>query len=111
MKKPAFGVSTLIVLFILLIAIFGPVLSPNDPLKSDLSFSFAPSSMQYPLGNDSLGRCLLSRILCGASMSIGIGFAVTLVSCIIGVLIGLVSGYFGGIIDEICMTNHMLAIK
>lgn len=63
----------------------------------------ASPSLSYPLGNDALGRCLLSRILSGAWMSIGIGIAVVLISCLLGVTVGIISGYQGKLIDELLM--------
>ena len=95
--------SALIVIIVLLTAIWGPMLSPHDPLKTDISLRLATPSFQYPLGNDALGRCLFSRILSGGRMSIGLGISVVTFSCLLGVLIGLVAGYHGGIVDELLM--------
>lgn len=95
--------SALIVIIVFLMAVFGPMLSPHDPLKTDISLRLATPSLQYPLGNDALGRCLFSRILSGGRMSIGLGISVVTFSCLLGVLIGLVAGYHGGIVDELFM--------
>jgi ABC-type dipeptide/oligopeptide/nickel transport system permease subunit len=63
----------------------------------------APPSWQYPLGSDALGRCLLSRILFGARTAIGLGMTVVVFSSLLGVLIGLLAGYLGGVVDELLM--------
>ncbi|MCI5193840.1 MAG: ABC transporter permease [Candidatus Electrothrix sp. AU1_5] len=65
-----------------------------------MNLRLAPPSWTYPLGNDTLGRCLLSRILAGAHISVGLSLAVVAVSCLVGLSVGLSSGYCGGIADE-----------
>jgi peptide/nickel transport system permease protein len=93
-----------IVVFIVVIAAFlGPAFAPNDPLKTDLSHRLSAPSRQFPMGNDALGRCLLSRILVGAGTSIGLGVAVVLISSVLGLLVGLAAGYRGGLSDELLM--------
>lgn len=103
LKNPFRAVALLTVCVVIFIAVFGSMLAPHDPVKADLSLRLAPPSLQYPLGNDSLGRCLLSRILCGARTSIGLGILVVVFSCIFGVMVGLISGYWGGLMDELFM--------
>ena len=103
LKKPFPAVAVAIVSVVIFTAVFGPLLAPHDPIKTDLSFRLAPPSPQYPLGNDALGRCLLSRILWGARTSLGLSIAVVLFSSIIGVLTGLIAGYLGGFADELLM--------
>ncbi|EMS81326.1 ABC transporter permease [Desulfotignum phosphitoxidans] len=63
----------------------------------------AKPSLSHPFGNDSLGRCLFSRVIAGARYSLGSGLIVVVVSSVVGVCIGLFSGYFGGLIDELFM--------
>jgi peptide/nickel transport system permease protein len=88
---------------ILFLTLFGNYIAPHDPLAIHLNYSLHGPSLHYPLGNDFLGRCLLSRILAGARTSVGLGIIATVVSSLIGIVIGLVSGYAGGFIDEIVM--------
>ena len=95
--------ASVIVLMVFIISICGPMFALHDPVKSDVSLRLAPPSLHYPMGNDALGRCLFSRIMCGAQISIFLGVAIVFFSCIMGVLIGLISGYHGGFIDEILM--------
>lgn len=95
---------TIIVLLVLL-AIFAPQLSPNDPtdvcLGDRLISPFTES--KYPLGTDHLGRCVLSRLLYGARISLAVGITVVGISTVIGVTLGVVSGYYGGISDSVIM--------
>lgn len=102
-KNPLFNLSLLAVAGVVFIAIFGPALALHDPLGTNLSLRLAPPSLQYPLGNDVLGRCLFSRIFTGARTSVGMGLAVVFFSSLFGVAFGLISGYVGGLVDEALM--------
>jgi peptide/nickel transport system permease protein len=102
-KNPLVSVAWVTVFVVTLMALFGPLLAPYDPIKTDLSYRLASPSLEYPLGNDALGRCLLSRIVCGARMSIGLGVFAVIFSCLFGVIVGLISGYQGGLLDEVLM--------
>jgi peptide/nickel transport system permease protein len=83
------------------VALFAPWLSPHDPSEYNLEKSFAGPSLEYPLGNDADGRDILSRILYGTRISLGIGLAVVLVSLVVGSAIGVIAGYYGGRVDKI----------
>jgi peptide/nickel transport system permease protein len=87
-----------IVLFILA-AIFAPIIAPHNPDQSSLRGALAPPSAEHWLGQDELGRDLLSRIIFGARISLMIGLISVSIGLAVGVPLGLVSGYFGGIID------------
>lgn len=90
-------------LLIVIIVLAGPSAAPHNPLHANLSQRLAPPSFTYPLGNDGLGRCILSRILSGAKTSVGLGIIIVSISCFTGVAVGLVSGYAGGLLDEMMM--------
>ncbi|MFN5720913.1 MAG: ABC transporter permease, partial [Bradyrhizobium sp.] len=79
---------------IILMAIFAPLLAPRDPLLLTPSLRLKPSSAQYLLGTDAYGRDLLSRIIYGARISLVIGLGAAVCSIAIGLLIGLVAGFF-----------------
>ncbi|MEM2028282.1 MAG: ABC transporter permease [Candidatus Bathyarchaeia archaeon] len=95
--------SICILLFFYLLAILAPYVSPNDPRKSDATAVFAPPSPKYPLGTDHLGRDLLSRISHGARYSLFAPLFIVAITIIIGLPIGLMSGYFGGKLDQVLM--------
>jgi peptide/nickel transport system permease protein len=98
--NPVLTTALLIVAAVLCTTLFGTALAPHDPLHTDMNLRLAPPSWTYPLGNDTLGRCLLSRILAGTHISVGLSLAVVAVSCLLGLSVGLSSGYSGGIADE-----------
>ncbi len=89
----------LIMLF--LIAALAPVIAPNDPNETNLASQLQGPSAQYPLGTDSLGRCMLSRILYGAATSLFSSVGITAAVFAGGTILGTVAGYFGGILDTV----------
>lgn len=90
-----------LILLLALVAVFAPLLAPNDPYKTDLMWAQVGPCREFPLGTDSLGRCMLSRVLYGARISIFSSLLITLIVFLIGVTIGSLCGYFGGIVDAI----------
>ncbi|MBC7135106.1 MAG: ABC transporter permease, partial [Oceanibaculum nanhaiense] len=91
--------------FILLVALLAPLLAPYDPYAQTLSNRLVPpvwaegGSWVHPLGTDGLGRDYLSRLMYGAQISLFIGFATALISGVIGTVMGVAAGYFGGRVD------------
>jgi len=91
-------------LAIVLVAIFaaaiGPIVSPYDSSAQELSRRLEGPSLSHPFGLDELGRDILSRILAGARISLLVGLAVVSVSSVVGMFLGSVAGYFGGLVDD-----------
>lgn len=96
--KSAVGAAVVLVLLIL-IAVAAPVLAPYDPVTILPGASLAAPSKQYLLGGDLIGRDVLSRIIYGARLSLAVGVISTLLSASIGIVFGLLAGYFGGKVD------------
>jgi len=94
---------TIILATFLFVALFAPYIAPHDPTDQSLKNRLSPMSSEYPLGTDHLGRCILSRLIYGARISLPIGVIIAGTAFVIGVIIGTISGYFGGIIDQILM--------
>ncbi len=94
-----------LVLFVLLCAfsLVAGYLAPHDPEFVNLSQAKMGPSREYPMGTDGLGRCILSRILSGASASIFASLLIVALSVVLGTILGLLSGYIGGLFDEILM--------
>ncbi len=92
-----------IVLTLILIAIFAPLLAPYDPDAISLPGELEGPSSSHILGQDKLGRDILSRVLYGTRVSLAVGFTVVTISVIIGVTIGAFSGYMGGAYDMVIM--------
>jgi ABC-type dipeptide/oligopeptide/nickel transport system permease subunit len=96
-----------VVLLAGLAALFAPAIAPHDPADADLLRRLQPPGWQaggdwaYPLGCDGLGRDMLSRLIFGARVSLGVGFGVVLVSSLIGTLLGVFAGFARGAIDAV----------
>lgn len=90
-----------VILFFLIIALFAPLIAPYDPLAQDLKLKNAGPSREHLLGTDELGRDTLSRLMYAARISLFVAFTVVLISETIGVIIGAVSGFYGGWVDSL----------
>ncbi len=91
----------LIVLTLIGTALFGPYISPYDPLEIRVDEILQPPSLKHPLGTDLLGRDVLSRMIYGARISLEVSLVAVGLSLLIGVFLGAIAGYFGGIIDQV----------
>ena len=100
-------IGSLIVLSVILVALLAPLLSPHDPYQQDLMKRLIPpvwdsrGSWEHILGTDHLGRDYLSRLFYGARISLLIGIGAALISGIIGTIMGVMAGYFGGRVDMV----------
>jgi len=84
-------------------ALFAPWIAPYDPIAQDVTRRREPPSREHPFGMDEVGRDLLSRVIYGARVSLYVGVASVSLAIIAGTLIGAVSGYAGGWIDNVVM--------
>lgn len=100
---PAALVGAAVLLLFVVVALLAPWLAPSDPLEIRLEEQLRPPSAGHPLGQDGNGADILSRLLYGAQISLGIGLVVVLLSAFIGISVGLVSGYYGGPLDTLLM--------
>lgn len=106
-------VGVIILLFFLLVAIFGPMIRPFNPMSfGTVADMLLPPSAEHPLGTDDMGRDILANLMSGARISLLVGFLATGLSMVIGTLIGLASGYFGKAVDIVLMriTDFFLVI-
>ena len=108
-------IGSLIVVSVLLIALLAPLLAPHDPYQQDLLKRLVPpvwdsrGSWEHILGTDHLGRDYLSRLIYGARISLLIGIGAALISGIIGTIMGVMAGYFGGRVDMI--VTFMITVR
>lgn len=102
-RNAMFILGLVIVLGVTFAAIFAPLIAPFDPNELHLDAILKAPCAEFPLGTDRLGRDVLSRLLYGGRVSLWVGFVAVGISITIGALLGLVSGYFGGLVDEIVM--------
>lgn len=95
--------SLVFVVFLVLLAVFAPVVAPADPNAVDLSSLRAPPSAEHWLGTDAAGRDVLSRIIYGARVSLTVGIAAAVSAAGLGTLLGLVAGFTKGWVDGVIM--------
>ena len=96
-------VGVVIVVLLAVAAIAGPALTPVSPTETRLDERLEAPSPSHPLGTDQLGRDVLTRLLYGARISLGIAVAVTAIRLIVGTFVGVIAGYAGGWVDEAAM--------
>ena len=100
-------IGAFIVIAIVVVALFAPVLAPHDPYHQNLLTRLIPpvwdsrGSWEHVLGTDHLGRDYFSRLIYGARISLLIGFGAALISGLIGTIMGVMAGYFGGRVDMV----------
>ncbi len=110
-KNPLAIIGTVVIILFLFIAIFAPVLTPYMPNAQELSNKLQAPNWEHPLGTDQFGRDIAARVLYGSRIAVQIILIVTCISGFLGVTIGIIAGYYGGIVDEILMrlTDMFLA--
>jgi peptide/nickel transport system permease protein len=96
-------VGGVIILFFFILTIFAPVIAPYKPDEQHVRDRLKPPSAQYWMGTDSLGRDIFSRSVYACRVSIPIGFLAMFISMVVGINIGLLSGFFGGMLDNALM--------
>jgi len=108
--NPAAVAGAVILLLVIAVAVAAPYVAPHDPARQSLIRRFTPplwiqgGSSAYPLGTDQVGRDILSRIIYGARISLLVGIAAVAVSLVVGVTLGLLSGFLRGRVDAVIMT-------
>jgi peptide/nickel transport system permease protein len=106
LRDPMACTALIILLVVGFAALFGPLITPHDPLDQNISARLRPpfwsdrGSLTHPFGTDQLGRDILSRMIIGARVSATIGLVIVLISSVVGTSIGLMAGYFGGRLDK-----------
>jgi peptide/nickel transport system permease protein len=99
-------IGAVLVAILVLVAVFAPLIAPHDPVEQDLmSAQLPPAWLQggevaYPLGTDSLGRCVLSRLIYSARTAVAVALIAATLAALIGIALGLVAGSFGSWVDQ-----------
>jgi peptide/nickel transport system permease protein len=107
LSHKGFIIGGLMVLVVFIVAIFAPYIAGHDPYHQDLSNRMIPpiwselGSWEHPLGTDNMGRDYLSRLAYGSRISLLIGFSCMAIAAVIGISLGLIAGYFGGVADMV----------
>ncbi|WP_027636472.1 ABC transporter permease [Clostridium butyricum] len=98
-----FKIILIILVLIIIVGIMSPIVAPNNPYKTDFFNTLKSPSIEFWFGTDALGRCIFSRVLYGISNSIISALTVVLITFSVGTIIGVISGFYGGILDEVIM--------
>lgn len=93
------------------VAIFAPLLTPQDPLAQDMAIRFQSPNAQHWFGTDELGRDVFSRVIAGSRISITAGLVTVCITFGIGILYGGIAGYVGGAVDEVMMRFSELVMS
>ncbi len=107
LAHPKVLVGGLLVLIFLFVAAFAPWLAPNDPNAQDLMATVLPPMWdagglaQYPLGTDSLGRCVLSRLIYGSRLALLVAVVAATGAMVLGTVLAIIAGYMGGTFDRV----------
>jgi peptide/nickel transport system permease protein len=103
LRNFAFTSGLILTVSLIVVALAAPLIAPADPFQQDTARRLEAPSNDHPLGLDDLGRDVLSRVVWGARVSLRVGFSVVIIASLVGVTLGAMAGYFGGIIDLIVM--------
>src|SRR5690554_3348072 len=94
------GIMLLIIIFM---AILAPLVTTHDPIRQNIRNRLQAPSSEHVFGTDQFGRDTYSRVVYGARLSLRVGFASILIALVGGCLLGLIAGFYGGILDNIIM--------
>jgi peptide/nickel transport system permease protein len=110
-STPLAMIGTVVIFIFLTIAIFAPLLTSYSPTEQFMEERLLPPSSQHIFGTDQYGRDIFCRVVYGARVEVWIIFIVSIISVMIGIIVGITAGYFGGAVDEILMriTDMFLA--
>lgn len=97
------ALGAIVLLVLVFAAVFAPWLAPHDPEEVYPADGLRGPSREFPLGQDPLGRCILSRMLYGSRASLAVGFLAGVLSLAVGIVMGSLAGYFGGWVDLLIM--------
>ncbi len=100
-KAAVFGL--IIIAALLFVGLFADIIASHDPELVDITNKLAPSSREFPLGTDQMGRCMLCRLIYGIRISMFAAIKVTFIILIVGIPLGIIAGYCGGILDNLIM--------
>ncbi len=103
MRQRKTQIGLVIAILFILVAIFAPLIAPNNPTLVDVTVKLQNPSLKYPFGTDQLGRCVFSRIVCGSRYSLFYSFTVLAITLIVGLPVGMIAGYVGGKWDTAIM--------
>ncbi|MGI6007654.1 MAG: nickel transporter permease [Ruminococcus sp.] len=102
-KYPAFTVFLILAVCVIAVAVFAPFIATHDPYEAVLSDAVQPPSAEHWFGTDRMGRDLFSRVIYGARASLASALSLVCIIVAAGTFLGIIAGYFGGILDAVIM--------
>ena len=102
-RNPVLIIGTILVSLIIILAIIGPSIAPYNPIEQNYTQRLVPPNPDHIFGTDKFGRDIFSRVLTGTQIDLQIGLVCVIFPFIIGICVGLLSGYYGGLLDNIMM--------
>ncbi|AJD92442.1 glutathione transport system permease protein gsiD [Jeotgalibacillus malaysiensis] len=102
-KNKAALIGGYLIVFFIVVAIFGPMLLSKSPNATDIANKLAGPSAEYWFGTDNFGRDIFTRIIHGMGITLYVGFLSVIIGLVVGVPLGIISGYYGGRIDNVIM--------
>ena len=102
-RDPGFLIGVSLTAIVFVVAVFAPLMATHDPSKQDTSRRLEGPSSDHYFGLDDVGRDVYSRVIFGSRVSLRVGVSVVLISAFVGVILGAISGYFGGWVDTMIM--------
>ena len=102
-RSPAAKFGAILLVIMILSALLAPVIAPYDPNFPDLTAMKQPPSAAHIMGTDQMGRDLFSRLLYGGQYSLALGFAASIFSTVVSIILGCLAGYFGGWVETVIM--------
>ena len=103
MKNRLAVLGLLIIVALIVIAVLAPVIAPYDPVETNIGHRLQPLSFTHYFGTDEMGRDIFSRVIWGSRLTLSVIGLVAIIAAPVGILVGTVAGYFGGIIDTMLM--------
>ena len=100
LKQPVFILALVMTGILVFAAVFGPSLVPHDYSTQNIPIKFHGPTAEYPFGTDEFGRCVFCRIVYGSRIALKVGLIAVGIEALIGVTLGLISGWYGGAIDK-----------
>jgi peptide/nickel transport system permease protein len=102
-RNPTAAIAATVLVLIVLVAVFDTAVAPSGPNDIDVLHRLQPPSWSHLFGTDDLGRDILSRVVLGAAVSLRVGFLSVGLALVVGTLIGLLAGFYGGWTDDVLM--------
>lgn len=102
-RNPSFTVFSILALCVVAVAVFAPLIATHDPYEAVLANAVQAPSAEHWFGTDKLGRDLFSRVIYGARTSLTAALSLVCIIMVVGTVLGIVAGYFGGAVDAVIM--------